>query len=92
MGKHSSLDDPPDLPFLGKRKTKAGESSTATTPSTSVPSTSSSPSKRVGMRTQCIEQLSKWHELLKSGAISQGQYDELKRTILKDVSVDHVED
>ena len=47
------------------------------TPSTSV--AADSPSKRVGVRTQCIDQLTKWHDLLKiSGAISPSQYEELK--------------
>ena len=85
MGKHSSKDDPPNLPFFGKRKTKAMES-TSVTPPTSVHA--DGPSKRVGVRTQCIHQLTKWHELLKSGAISPSQYEELKGTILKDMSLD----
>jgi hypothetical protein len=84
MGKHSSKDDPPDLPFFGKKK-KAMES-TSVTPSTSVHA--DSPSKWVGVRTQCIDQLTKWHDLLKSGAISPSQYEELKGTILKDMSLD----
>ena len=84
MGKHSSKDDPPDLPFFGK-KTKAVES-VSVTPSTSI--AADSPSKRVGVRTQCIDQLTKWHDLLKSGAISPSQYEELKSTILKDMSLD----
>ena len=83
IGKHSSLDDPPNLPYFGKKKTNAGETSSQA--STSVPTSSNSPSKRVSMRTQCIEQ---WHELLIKGAISESQYEELKRTIVKDMAVD----
>ena len=85
MGKHSSKDDPPDLPFFGKKKTNPVEI-TSMTPSTSVQA--DSPSKRVGVRTQCIDQLTKWHKLLKNSAISQSQYEELKGTILKDMSMD----
>ena len=44
-----------------------------------------SPMKRLNMRTQCIEQLSKWHVLLESGAISQAQYEELKSSIIDDI-------
>ena len=84
MGKHSSKDDPPDLPFFGKKKTKAVETSSPLATAINA----DSPTKRVGVRTQCIDQLTKWHELLKSGAISQCQYEELKGTILKDLSLD----
>ena len=85
MGKHSSKKHPPNLPFFGKKKTKTVEVMSVT-PSTC--SHADSPNKRVGVRTQCIDQLTKWHELLKSGAISQSQYEELKGTILKDMSLD----
>ena len=46
---------------------------------------SASPMKRLNMRTQCIEQLSKWHVLLESGAITQVQYEELKSSIIDDM-------
>ena len=48
-------------------------------------STSASPMKHLNMRTQCIEQLSKWHVLLESGAISQVQYEELRSSIIDDI-------
>ena len=47
---------------------------------------SSSPSKRLGLRGDCIEQLSKWYNLLEKGAISRQQYDELKEAIMGDIS------
>ena len=34
---------------------------------------------------QCIDQLSKRHVLLESGAITEAQYDDLKATILEDI-------
>jgi len=40
------------------------------------------------MRTECIDQLSKWHTLLQNEAISNEQYEELKGVTLKDMSVD----
>ena len=49
------------------------------------PHTSSSvnsPTKHVGLRAQCIDQLSKWHALLIAGGIDEAQYDELKDTFL----------
>ena len=35
--------------------------------------------------------LSKWHELLTKGPISESQYEELKQTILKDMAVESAE-
>ena len=37
------------------------------------------------MRTELINQLEKWYQLLEMGAISQTQYAELKDTILLDI-------
>ena len=97
VGKYFSYDEPPDFPFFKQRKEKridAQQSSVSTdsgsTASTSSLSTSTalvcnSPSKCVGLRTQCIDQLSKWHSLLNTGAIDQAQYDELKEAILGDI-------
>ena len=77
-GKHSSVDEPPDLPFFTGRK-KSGSTSQCDTTS------SGSPTKRLSLRTECINQLSKWHSLLQGGAISQDQYDEMKDTIMEDM-------
>ena len=49
-------------------------------------SMSNSPSKRLGFRSQFIEQLSKWHDLLEKGGINEQQYEDLKQTILGDIS------
>lgn len=84
VSKHSSYEEPPDFPFFKKCKEKVQvKDKVAASPSGST--MSNSPSKRVGLRTQCIDQLSKWHELLNAGAIDQTQYDELKETILGDI-------
>lgn len=94
VGKHSSYDEPPDFPFFKKRKEKRSDaqqssvltdSASTSSLSTSTASVCNSPSKRVGLRTQCIDQLSKWHSLLNTGAIDQAQYDELKEAILGDI-------
>ena len=39
------------------------------------------------MRSQCIEQLNRWHTLLEKGRITKGQYDGLQATILKDMQL-----
>lgn len=74
-GKYDSLDVPPNLPFWRDATNKAKDRQT-------VPL---SPGKRVTMRGQCVDQLSKWHDLLEKGAITNEQYTELKSTILDDV-------
>ena len=73
MKKHDSYECPPDKPFFGKLRKHAAE-------------TSLSPGKRINMRSECIDQLEKWHKLMECGAISNDQYKELKDTILKDIN------
>jgi hypothetical protein len=88
VGKHSSCEELPDFPFFKKCKDKVQEKDevhVAASPSGPTYTVSNSPSKRVGLRNQCIDQLSKWHELLNAGAIDQTQYDELKEIILGDI-------
>lgn len=81
MKKHCSYDHPPEKPFFKRKREKhSGVTSTAT-----VDESTRSPGKRIGLRTQCIDQLQKWHSLLESGAVSQEQYDELQKSILDDI-------
>ena len=56
MNRHHSYDVPPNKPFFGKQ------------PPTH--SAASSPGKRIQLRTQCIDQLTKWHKLLENEVIS----------------------
>ncbi len=44
-----------------------------------------SPAKRLNMRTECIDQLDKWHSLMERGAITAEQYKEYQDTILADM-------
>ena len=74
MKKHDSLEVPPDKPFWKTPKTPSGSS------------TAVSPSKRINLRGQCVDQLLKWHELLEKGTITKEQYDNFKSTILEDVN------
>ena len=46
-----------------------------------------SPGKHLQMRSQCIEQLDKWHSLLERGGITPGQYDDLRAKIFKDMQM-----
>lgn len=74
MKKHDSLEAPPDKPFWRGSSSKSKSAGTA-----------ASPSKRIALRGQCVDQLLKWHELLKKGAITKEQYDEFQSTIMEDV-------
>lgn len=74
MNKHDSYLVPPNKPFFRKRKSAATVSSTH------------SPGKKIGLRSECINQLKKWHELLECGGITKTQYDELQKTILGDIN------
>ena len=76
MGKHELYEEPPGKPFFRGKKPSAVNTPT--------PPAGISPGK-VNMRTELINQLQKWYQLLESGAISQAQYAELKDTILLDI-------
>lgn len=79
--KHASYDVPPDLPYFRKNRKKDVESSTSSCKS----SVGVSPGKRVTLRSECISQLDKWHDLYEKQCITQKQYDQLRDSILKDV-------
>ena len=89
-GKWSSYEEPPDFPFFKKAKRdRSGQQAKecenvdkqTETSSPVQAGNSASPMKRLNMRTQCIDQLGKWHVLLESGAISQSQYEEMSSII-----------
>ena len=89
MGKHASLDTPPNLPyFCGKAHAQQKISDASSTSSSDQPqpqvseSTTLSPRKRIQLRTECINQLGTWHTLLEKGGISREQYDQLQKEIL----------
>ena len=74
LKKHTSYDIPPNKPFF-RNKRGTGDSSVC----------AHSPGKRINMRSQCIDQLDKWHALMEKGAISSKEYEELQKTILNDI-------
>ena len=90
LGKHSSYEAPPDLPYFGKHRHESisdvqpGSSSSSTQQSPSQGS-DLSPSKRIHLRTECISQLDRWHALLEKGGIDLDQYETLKKTIFSDM-------
>ena len=85
MGKHHSYETPPNLPCFGKAedcnkdKQKSLPSDSQKAQPTEI---SSSPSKRQGLRWECIELLSKWHASLEKGGITLQQHEKLKELSL----------
>ena len=71
--KHESMDIPPDKPFFGKKR------------KSDITSIGVSPGERVSLRSECINQLDKWHQLRERGVISNEQYEDLQKTILTDI-------
>ena len=83
MDKHASLDEPPAGRFFKKASTEVGSSNTSASASNGP--VVLSPTKQLALRSQCIEQLEKWHGLMESGAISRQQYDELQAKLFSDI-------
>ena len=89
LHKHDSYDTPPCVPYFKKASVHLNQAPTAPTEAevTSISTSSGviSPGKRVTMRTECIDQLKKWHDLLEEGAITRSEYDKVQEVILKDM-------
>ena len=85
IGKHSSYDIPPDQPFFKGSQKKASMSTPISSNVSASSSLTASPGKRVSLRSECINQLDKWHSLLEKGIVSQEQYDQMQKTILSDM-------
>ena len=78
MQKHTSMDVPPDKPFIGqssKRKSSHGNI------------TSTSPLKVISMHGDCIDQIKKSHDLFDIGAITKNSMMIYKRTYLMTLMV-----
>ena len=85
IGKHDSYEQPPNVPYFTRGTKKSSPQGSQTANDLPTPSDPMSPRKRLGLRTECIDQLNKWHSLLEKGAITQADYDKVQQTILKDI-------
>lgn len=82
--KHTSLDDCPDFPFFrGNKKTTTTKPSSQSSPA--ITSLSTSPSKRIHVRSELLNQIAKISDLLQKGYISQERHDKLQKDILEDI-------
>ena len=55
---------------------------TQATKKAAVVTDSASSTSRVSVRSELLDQLSKWHKLNMDGVVSDAEYEELKKTIL----------
>jgi len=93
MGKHGSYEDAPDLPYFKVRSKGSSSSKESSIPAEKEPVllspaamvTGVSPSKRILMRSQLLEQLDKGHSLLEKGGISKEQFTSLQQATLGDI-------
>lgn len=87
MQKHASLDDPPiGRFFVIQNKSREGEREAMLTPKSPHQPAESSPAKQVNLRSQCLEQLKGWHDLMQKGGTSKKQYEVLQADILSEVN------
>ena len=70
---------------MTQKKPREVEEVTGLTPKSLPQQTELSPAKRVNLRTQCLEQLKGWQDLMHKGGISKEQYEELQADILSEV-------
>jgi hypothetical protein len=83
-----SLDNPPDKPFFNNGRKRCSNEDGTNTESPAAKRTllmSSSPGRKVRVRSELIDQLDKFHKLKESGALSSTEYNELRSTILLDI-------
>ena len=87
IGKHSSYDTPPNYPyFVGRKSFHTSSKDNPESDLASNPGKSDlSPGKRVQLRSQCIDQLSRWHTLKQDGGITAQEYEQLRKNIISDI-------
>ena len=78
--RHDSYEVPPNVPYFNRSRPALQDKSNL--------QTIKSPEKRVSIRSECIYQLNKWHNLLEKNVITQKEYDKVQQTILQDIMDD----
>lgn len=84
MKKTQSYEEPPDKPFF-RGKSKKAEDKKSTSSSSGVPD-GISPSKRISLRTELLDQMEKLSNLYEKGVIDRAKYDNLQENILSDIN------
>jgi hypothetical protein len=83
LGSHDSVSQPPQKRFF---KCPPGSKESGSPSGNTAGALVASPGRgRINIRSECIDQLQKWHALLDCGAITKDQYEELQSTILSDI-------
>ena len=86
MNKHTSYEKPSNKKFWKTSDSSESSQGTSSSKSSSLGSSKSvldSPSKRVSLRGQCIDQLHQLKQLHTDGGITEDQYTEMKESIMK---------
>jgi len=73
-----------DKPFF-RGKSKKAEDKKSTSSSSGVPD-GISPSKRISLRTELLDQMEKLSNLYEKGVIDRAKYDNLQENILSDIN------
>ena len=85
MKKHQSFDDPPDKPFFRESSKKVFKQKSSDTPNASgMVHEGISPSKRIDLHTELLDQLDKLSALLEKGIIDRAKYEQLHDSIIAD--------
>ena len=84
MKKTQSYEELPDKPFF-RVKSKKAEDKKSTSSSSGVPD-GISPSKRISLRTELLDQMEKLSNLYEKGVIDRAKYDNLQENILCDIN------
>ena len=85
MKKHQSFDDPPDKPFFRGNSKKVFKQKSSDIPNaTGMVHEGISPSKRIDLRTELLDQLDKLSALLDKGIIDYAKYEQLHDSIIAD--------
>lgn len=85
IGKHTSYDNPPNLPFFVGKKPRSKECPPISATAVVTTSQPQSPGKRIRYRGECMDQLTKWHSLMEKGIITEEQYQGFVGKIVNDI-------
>ena len=81
----TTYEDPPEKPFFRGHNRNKPSTPDAKTKEKRTSTACISPGRRVGIRSEYIDQLSNLHTLLESGAITKEQYNDLQGAVLTDL-------
>ena len=93
LGKRESTDESPDKPYWrSRRRHQTTVTLSELPPAKKVASSVNkgtgacvSPTKKVSVQSELLNQLAKWHKLNETGVVTDVEYEDLKKAILSDI-------